>query len=125
MRQKNFIYVPEAEEFISLLPTAAVIAPTHLSTTVLSPLTIKLDWIDNSDNETGFKIERKLNNGSYEFVTSVLLLMQILIQIIFLPSEIIYTGYLLIIPSTLPVTATRLWFRNLFCLLSLACLQLL
>ena len=53
------------------VPTAAVIAPTHLSTTVLSPLTIKLDWIDNSDNETGFKIERKLNNGSYEFVTSV------------------------------------------------------
>jgi endonuclease/exonuclease/phosphatase family metal-dependent hydrolase len=37
--------------------------PTNLSTSVLSASKIKLTWNDKSDNEDGFKIERKYGSG--------------------------------------------------------------
>ena len=40
-------------------------APSDLEATVLSPSKIKLRWDDNSDNELGFKIERKKSGGTY------------------------------------------------------------
>ncbi|MDI6787396.1 MAG: fibronectin type III domain-containing protein, partial [Planctomycetota bacterium] len=38
-------------------------APSSLTATVISATQINLFWSDNSDNETGFKIERKVGSG--------------------------------------------------------------
>jgi hypothetical protein len=38
-------------------------APTDLSDQVISPTQVDLSWTDNSADETGFKIERKLGTG--------------------------------------------------------------
>ncbi len=40
-------------------------APSGLSMTVLSNNTIFLEWKDNSNNETGFKVERKTDSDDY------------------------------------------------------------
>jgi len=46
-------------------------APTKLLASVQSSTSIKLTWTDNSSNETGFKIERKLSGGSYSQLNKV------------------------------------------------------
>jgi FtsP/CotA-like multicopper oxidase with cupredoxin domain len=39
-------------------------APTQLKATLIAvPLSVKLDWTDNSTNETGFKIQRAVNDA--------------------------------------------------------------
>jgi acid phosphatase type 7 len=43
-------------------------APTNLSATTVSRSQINLSWVDNSDNETGFKIERCKNATCTNFV---------------------------------------------------------
>jgi hypothetical protein len=48
----------------------APIAPTNL-TGVLMSGQVRLNWTDNSNNEAGFKIERKLLNGTYSLLNSV------------------------------------------------------
>lgn len=45
-------------------PTAPVLAPTALSATIQGN-GVRLNWTDNSPNESGFYIERKSPNGSY------------------------------------------------------------
>jgi len=44
------------------------LAPTGLNTVQSSATQINLSWTDNSTNETGFKIERKLANGTYQII---------------------------------------------------------
>ena len=46
-------------------------APSNLSASAQSATSIRITWIDNSNNETGFKIERKTSSGSYSQITSV------------------------------------------------------
>ena len=47
-------------------------APSNLSATAVSKTRIDLDWTDNSDNETGFKIERsKRNNANFAQIDTV------------------------------------------------------
>jgi hypothetical protein len=43
--------------------TIVPIAPTNLNGQLISATQINLTWIDNSTNETGFKIERKTGTG--------------------------------------------------------------
>ena len=57
------VSVPECETVPS--------APTNLSGTAVSSSEIDLTWSDNSDNEEGFKIERKEEGGSYSEVASL------------------------------------------------------
>jgi hypothetical protein len=45
-------------------------APTNLSATSLSADRIKLIWTDNSTNETGFKVYRKVGTGSWSLLTT-------------------------------------------------------
>ena len=45
-------------------------APSNLVATILNDSQIRLNWNDNSDNETGYRIERDSGTG-YEFVTEV------------------------------------------------------
>ena len=40
-------------------------APTGLSATAVSPVRIDLSWTDTSDDETGFRIERRIGAGSW------------------------------------------------------------
>src|SRR5207237_3246233 len=44
-------------------PTPTPAAPTNLAATAASSSQINLSWTDNSNNETGFKIERSTNAG--------------------------------------------------------------
>src|SRR5262249_58283514 len=46
-------------------------APTELAATTSSQTQVALTWKDNSDNETGFEVERKTGSGSYSKVGSV------------------------------------------------------
>ncbi len=47
-------------------------APTGLSATAISSSQINLSWTDNSNNETGFKIERKIGaNGTYTQIATI------------------------------------------------------
>ncbi len=45
--------------------------PSRLAAGTLSTSRIKLTWVDNSDNELGFKIERKKSGGSYTQIAEV------------------------------------------------------
>lgn len=41
------------------------LAPTNLDGSLTNTNQVTLSWTDNSTNETGFKIDRKINNGNY------------------------------------------------------------
>jgi hypothetical protein len=57
---------------MSLLPPSSPpLAPSNLSATSVSSSRIDLIWTDNSNNETGFKIERRTETGSYIEVATV------------------------------------------------------
>ena len=45
-------------------------APTNLAATAVSSSQIGLQWDDNSSNEDGFRIERKVGGGSFEFLVN-------------------------------------------------------
>jgi alpha-tubulin suppressor-like RCC1 family protein len=52
-------------------PFGSLSAPSSLFAMVISSSQINLAWTDNSDNETGFKIERKFNrNGTFEQIAT-------------------------------------------------------
>jgi chitodextrinase len=46
-------------------------APTVLAATVLSSTQIRLNWTDNANNETSFRIERKTGAGAFQEVQTV------------------------------------------------------
>ena len=46
-------------------------APTNLTGVAISSISISLSWTDNSNNETGFKIERKTEGGTYTVISTV------------------------------------------------------
>ncbi|NKE72969.1 fibronectin type III domain-containing protein [Candidatus Manganitrophus noduliformans] len=52
-------------------PTPLPAAPTELSVTVLSSDRIILAWKDNSGNETGFKVERRIGTSAFSEITIV------------------------------------------------------
>ncbi len=46
-------------------------APSNLTITVVSLSQVNLSWTDNSTDESGFKIERKLSGGTFQTIGSV------------------------------------------------------
>lgn len=46
-------------------------APTNVEAQITSTTKIKITWEDNSENETGYRIERKTGNGSFVTLKSV------------------------------------------------------
>lgn len=46
-------------------------APTNVSASAPSPTSIDLSWTDNSSNEDGFLIERRVPGGSFAFLAQV------------------------------------------------------
>ncbi len=63
----NSSYSNEAGAVTATLPRA----PTSLRAEAVSNREIRLTWSDRSDNETGFKIERKRENRSFEEIATV------------------------------------------------------
>jgi uncharacterized protein (TIGR02145 family) len=59
---------PVKNEPITYLP----IAPTNLSGSTDTSFKTTLNWVDNSTNEDGFKIERKLQNENYSIIGTTL-----------------------------------------------------
>ncbi|MEL7145362.1 MAG: fibronectin type III domain-containing protein [Bacteroidota bacterium] len=55
----------------SVTIAVGVNAPSNLRATTLSSSSIRLTWNDNSNNETGFRIERSINGGSFSFLKNV------------------------------------------------------
>jgi hypothetical protein len=53
------------------IPGVVPNAPSNLQSVVLSSTSVKLTWQDNSSNESGFKIERKLAGGGYSVVATL------------------------------------------------------
>jgi len=53
----------ECSNEVSVIPEVAV--PSELTATVKEPSVIELTWTDNSNDEVGYKIERKLGNGEW------------------------------------------------------------
>ena len=52
-------------------PSAIPAAPTNIVATAINYNTIKINWKDNSDNETGFEIYRaKYSGGPYDIITT-------------------------------------------------------
>jgi hypothetical protein len=54
-------------------PTTPPAAPSNLSATAQGATQVRLTWVDNSDNEAGFKVERSTDNTNFNqiAVTSV------------------------------------------------------
>lgn len=68
----NSDYPNEAIATTQPAPTAVPDTPTGLSASAASYSRIDLSWTDSSDNEEGFKIERKTESGVYTEITTVL-----------------------------------------------------
>lgn len=46
------------------------IPPTTLESVVISPTSLILSWVDNSDNESGFVIERKIGDNNFSLLVT-------------------------------------------------------
>ena len=46
-------------------------APSNLSANISSSSVVKLNWIDNTDDEDGFIIERKAKNGEFQIIQNI------------------------------------------------------
>src|SRR4030095_13679283 len=51
-------------------PTSTPSPPSNLSANPAGCLDINLSWIDNSNNETGFKIERSVDNVTFNQIAT-------------------------------------------------------
>lgn len=75
--QNNELYILSFSNVYRFTPTAAIIAPSNLNgfaaiTLGVPPIIyVSLSWDDNSNNEDGFIIERKIENSSFEVIDSV------------------------------------------------------
>lgn len=67
--QMLYDYLPSLRQEVSQLITdncAALAAPTQLTAIATGATTVDLEWVDNSDNETGFALERAdLETGEF------------------------------------------------------------
>jgi hypothetical protein len=62
----NSAYTSSANATTSAIPAI----PTGLSATVLSATSVQLSWTDNSNNETGFRVQKSTNNVGFNTVTT-------------------------------------------------------
>lgn len=58
-------------EIVGLPPPGELNAPTHLTGSLVNGTSIRLQWTDNTNDETGFNVERSLGSGSGSFTVIV------------------------------------------------------
>jgi hypothetical protein len=66
-----YALVASGGDLSSFNKTVSPNPPTSLSAITISGTQIDLSWTDNSDNESGFKIERKISGGVYSEIDTV------------------------------------------------------
>ena len=73
-------------------PNVTEAATSPLRITVISKNQLRLVWEDNLDNELGFRIERKIGNGSFTMraITGVMLQRSLITRLLRKPN--IHTG---------------------------------
>lgn len=64
------VQTPPVQEVIPPPPSAPT-APSNVTATATSPFVIQLNWQDTSNDEAGFRIERRTSVGDYQSVTSL------------------------------------------------------
>lgn len=67
----NELYFTAGSSIMRFAPTAAIIAPSNLQASEISFGIVQLTWNDNSNNENGFRIERKSPDGNFILIDSV------------------------------------------------------
>jgi probable HAF family extracellular repeat protein len=68
----DYLALAEVQVFAASAPSDPPAAPSNLVAEALSATQIRLIWLDNSTNETSFKIERKKGaSGSYRVIASL------------------------------------------------------
>ena len=60
--------VADGKNYAATFQFAPPAAPTGLSAAALSGSAVRLTWTDNSDDETGFRIERSVGGGSFSLI---------------------------------------------------------
>jgi hypothetical protein len=68
--KENNVFAPVLELVLTEAGSSPA-SPSNLATNLSSPTKVKLTWTDNSDNEQGFRIERKIEEGDFEQVAEV------------------------------------------------------
>ncbi|HEX6085261.1 MAG TPA: fibronectin type III domain-containing protein [Thermoanaerobaculia bacterium] len=63
----SYVLTVQAQSGVAGAPNA----PSNLTATATSSNSIRLDWRDNSDNESGFIIEQRNSSGTFVFVRTV------------------------------------------------------
>jgi hypothetical protein len=70
LHSKGAVFIKPYDYYLLLRGGSVPGAPTSLSATLVSSNQINLNWTDASTNETQFRIERKVNGGSFAFLTN-------------------------------------------------------
>ncbi len=63
--------VVSADAVLTVLPEVTLETPETLTAVTLSSDTAVLNWIDQSNNETGFAIQRKISGGEFETIAQI------------------------------------------------------
>jgi len=71
IRGLNVSYPSDAVHFKTPALQTPPETPGNLTATAVSSSEIDLFWNDNSDNEDGFKVERKVSGGTYKVIATV------------------------------------------------------
>lgn len=70
--EKNSIYSNVANAKPQAVPsTATIAAPTNLKAAATSSTAIKIDWTDNANNETGYRVERSTDGVNFKLLNTV------------------------------------------------------
>jgi len=96
-----------SEEIQVLMKSLA--APSNLVVRAVSPNQIVLEWKDNSDDEEGFVIERKSNNGDFTEIAKVAKNITKLQIISFMPIPHITIESKVIIKTHTPIIPISEW----------------
>ena len=65
------LYIVGGTRIRRIIPTSPIIAPSSLTADAADPAIVELSWIDNSNNEDGFRIERSDDGTPFQLVATV------------------------------------------------------
>jgi len=70
-RVRAFNNIPAESMNAEVVGAPKLNPPSNLKATKITSSEVSLNWVDNSSSESGFKIERKMGDGSYEEIGTV------------------------------------------------------